>query len=108
MALTAELKNVVKDAQGKRRFRLLVDAACRNNVRPSVGNVFVPAGIEISACAEGSNDRGELFFAIEGSPSVCVELPASIYKTRHPYDAGVFDPSALEVIGAEDTAPVWP
>ena len=108
MGLTGELKDVAKNVRGERRFVLLVDATCRDDARPNVGNVFALAGLELTSCAEHSNGRGEMFFAVEGSAGVRVELPAEIYRSRHPYDAGVYDPLALQVIGGEEEAPVWP
>jgi hypothetical protein len=92
-----ELKDVPRDANGVRKLRVLKELTGHDNCWNQPQSVNVPAG-SILACAEtDSGHRGDLFFTMEGTKkSVGLRPPA--FKTRHPYDLGVFNPEFLSEI----------
>lgn len=59
-------------------------------------SVELKEGDVLQACDYTSNERGHLFFTINGNKNHRVK-PSS-YKARHPYDEGVYDLNLLEEI----------
>lgn len=92
-----EFTSVTPDANGRRRLRLTQDVNavdnCWNEPRP----VALKAGDILTASSKEATSRGDFFFTVNDTKT-SAKLPGEVFKTRCPYDSGVYNPEFLSEI----------
>lgn len=97
MPCTLALSDVPK-INGVRRLKLLKDVVGYDNCWNQPGRLELRAGTVLSISSDGGTERGDVFFSSPGHSSASVGIMPPAFKSRYPYDLGVFDPDYLEPV----------
>jgi hypothetical protein len=89
-----EFTSVKPDINGRRQLRLTKDVravdSCWNQPRP----VELKAGDVLTAKSREATSCGDFFFSVNDT-CISAMLPDKVFKTRCPYDSGVYNPEFL-------------